>query len=216
VFPKEILWVGAKGGLLAEKHYYVMKDAIWLFQWLLLRQTGINECGEGIVNYGHPITRQQIQDDTGYGDWRIERWTDRLRRCEYIRTEKRGNDGLSFFVLAAKNKSKTKRNSQVLDPAKMLPPGSVVAAKMLPPRKNAATYVNENKTISLVGGFPIPKDLSYYNNTAAAKAAAVSTSFKEVLKSKQIQSPCLSEKQLQERMKLLRSQAEQIKAKAFA
>lgn len=168
MLPKEILWIGAKGGLLAEKHYYAMRESIWLFQWLLLRQTGLNEIGEGIVNYGHPITRAEIQADTGYGESRIERWTDRLRRTEYIRTEKRGNDGLIFFVLEAKHKTKRAKVA-----ASMRPLEVKVTTPMLPPHKNAATYPIEEKRVTLVGGSPISKDLSYLNKDAAAKAAAV-------------------------------------------
>lgn len=168
MFPKEILWIGAKGGLLAEKHYYAMKDAVWLFQWLILRQTGLNEIGEGVVNYGHPITRQAITDDTGFADWRIERWTDRLRRTDYIRTEKVGNDGLIFFVLEAKHKTKRAREA-----AKMLPPQAEVTTKMLPHHKNAATYVPENIKFNGNGSPSISKSLSYLNKDAAASAAAV-------------------------------------------
>lgn len=167
MFIKENFWVGVKGGLVAEKHYYAMKDAVWLFLWLVLRQTGLNESGEGIVNYGHPITRQEITENTGFADWRIERWTDRLRRTDYIRTEKSGNSGLIFFVLAGKHKTKRAREA-----AKMLPPKPEVTTNLLPPDKSAATYNLENKKVTLIGGSPIPKSLSYYNKDAAAKIAA--------------------------------------------
>ncbi len=168
MLPKEILWIGARGGLLAEKHYYAMKDAIWLFQWLLLRQTGLNEMGEGVVNYGHPITRQEITHDTGFADWRIERWTDRLRRTDYIRTERVGNEGLVFFVLEGKHKTKRAREA-----AKMLPPKDQDTTKMLPHHKNAATYPPESIKFNSDNSLSISKSLSYLNKDAAAKAAAV-------------------------------------------
>lgn len=167
MLPKELFWIGAKGGLLAEKHYYAMRDAIWLFQWLLLRQTGVSEAEEGIVNYGHPITREEITTDTGFADWRVKRWTDRLRRTDYIRTEKRGNDGLIFFVLAAKHKTKRGR-----DRAKMLPPTAQVGALMSPPDKNVPTYVPQNEIDKALASLSISKGLSYLNKDAAAKAAA--------------------------------------------
>jgi len=179
MLPKEILWIGAKGGLLAEKHYYAMKDAIWLFQWLLLRQTGLNEIGEGIVNYGHPITRQEITHDTGFADWRIKRWTDRLRRTDYIRTEKSGNDGLIFLVLEAKHKTKRGR-----DRAKMLPPERYQGTKMLPPDKNTPSYPIDEKEVSFVGGAPIPKDLSYLNKDAAVAVIKSLSKQKQIPKSK--------------------------------
>ena len=187
MLPKEILWIGAKGGLLAEKHYYAMREAIWLFEWLLLRQTGLNEIGEGVVSYGHPITRKEIHEDTGYGASRIERWIERLRCTEYIRTEKRGNDGLIFFVLAAKHKTKKARVA-----ASVQPPEAQVTPPMLPPHKNAATYPTEDKKVTLVGGSPIPKSLSYPNKDAAAKTAA---GVKSLSKQKEIPKPKTWEQQ---------------------
>jgi hypothetical protein len=195
MLPKEILWVGAKGGLLAEKHYYAMKDAIWLFEWLLLRQTGLNEIGEGVVSYGHPITRQEITDDTGFADWRIKRWTDRLRRTEYIRTQKSGNDGLIFFVLEAKHKSKRARDrAKMLPPegyqgTKMLPPEGYQGTKMLPPDKNVPTYPIEDTKVTLVDGSSIPKGLSYPNKDAAGAV------IKSLSKQKQIPRPKSLEQQ---------------------
>ena len=171
MYPKEVLWVGAKGGLLAEKHYFAMREAIWLFSWLLLRQTGINEIGEGIVNYGHPLTKAEIYADTGYSEKRVERWVKRLRDTEYIRTEQRPNEGLIFFVLGAKSKTKSTR----------FPKGATTSVGCLkipatpsvgPPPINAGTYESQNKVLILDGGSPIPKDLSYYNKAAAAQIAA--------------------------------------------
>ena len=52
MYPKEILWIGAKGGLAEQKHRRRMGEAIWLFLWLLTRQTDLNQDGEGVVYYG--------------------------------------------------------------------------------------------------------------------------------------------------------------------
>jgi len=39
-------WVGLKGGLIDAKHYRKMGDAIWLFAWIVWRQTAVKD-GEG-------------------------------------------------------------------------------------------------------------------------------------------------------------------------
>lgn len=187
MFIKENFWVGAKGGLIDERHYLCMRESVWLFLFLLLKQTAVNESGEGVVNYGHPMTREYITNETGFLDSRIERWVNRLRRLEYIRTEKRGNDGLVFFVLAAKNKTKSTRNSQMVA-ASAQPPKPRVAASAQPPIKSAATYDNEYKEVTLVGGSPIPNSLSSYNKDAAAKPAA-GVSLSQVAKSKAMPRP---------------------------
>lgn len=171
MYPKEVLWIGAKGGLLAEKHYFAMREAIWLFSWLLLRQTGLNEIGEGIVNYGHPITKAEIYADTGYNEKRVERWVKRLRDTEYIRTEQRANEGLIFFILAAKSKTKSTRFAKGVATSVGCP-ALPATPSVVPPLINAGTQLEQNKMLRLDGGSPIPKGLSYYNKDAAAQIAA--------------------------------------------
>jgi len=105
---KENFWIGAKGGLVDRKHYLKMGDAVWLFLYLLRNQTGLNQDGEGIVNYGHPITFQQIGDEMkGFPAATIRRWATTLRCESYIRSEPRGHDGLIFWI--AKGKAKTRK-----------------------------------------------------------------------------------------------------------
>jgi hypothetical protein len=105
---KENFWIGAKGGLVDRKHYLNMGDAIWLFLYLLRNQTGLNQHGEGIVNYGHPKTFQQIGDEMkGFPATTIRRWASTLRRESYIRSEDRGHGGLIFWI--AKGKAKTRK-----------------------------------------------------------------------------------------------------------
>jgi hypothetical protein len=206
MFIKENFWVGVKGGLIEERHYYAMRDAVWLFLWLVLRQTGINEAGEGVVKYGHPVTRKEITENTGFADWRVERWIDRLRRTDYIRTQKSGNDGLIFFVLAGKHKTKRDREA-----ANMLPPVEKVTTNMLPPDKSAATYPIEDKKVSMVGGNTSTKDLSYYNKSAAAKPAA-GISLSKLAKAKSIPRAQKSQKELDEER---RRQLDAMRAKGY-
>jgi hypothetical protein len=104
---KENFWVGAKGGLVDKKHYLKMRDAVWLFLYLLREQTGLNQFGEGVVNYGHPRTFQEIGDEMkGISAETIRVWAATLRRARYIRTESHGHRGLVFWIAKAKAKTR--------------------------------------------------------------------------------------------------------------
>lgn len=99
-------WVGLKGGLIDAKHYRKMGDAIWLFAWIVWRQTAVKD-GEGIVNHGHAVTLERISQDTnGLPVRSIRRWMARLKREGYIRTEYHGLHGTTFWIL----KRKTRRD----------------------------------------------------------------------------------------------------------
>ena len=63
MIPKELFWIGAKGGLLDRKHLQAMGEAVWLFLYFLMRQTEINKAGEGVVLYGKPLSRRAIAED---------------------------------------------------------------------------------------------------------------------------------------------------------
>ncbi|HUK31507.1 MAG TPA: hypothetical protein VLV89_10360 [Candidatus Acidoferrum sp.] len=90
------------------KHYLKMGDAIWLFLYLLREQTGLNQHGEGIVNYGHPLTFRQIGCDMkDFPAATIRRWATTLRCESYIRTADRGHDGLIFWIAKGKPKTRT-------------------------------------------------------------------------------------------------------------
>lgn len=216
--PKEVFWIGAKGGLCEEKHYRCMRDSVWLFLWLLMRQTGVNEAGEGIVNYGNPFTRVEIQEDTGYHERRLENWIDLLRRTAYIRTESKGNKGLTFFIKNAKSKSK---NGAVRKPVENSDNGESKAKHESP---NKGMWENGE---SLKKGTPIPsvgdaetanhlqnqcdtqnattlntKSLSYYNKAAAATAAAGSSpSVEQIARDKQIPRTGISDQEARDRAK---------------
>jgi SOS-response transcriptional repressor LexA len=114
---KENFWIGAKGGLVDRKHYLKMGDAVWLFLYLLREQTALNERGEGIANYGHPKTFQQIGDEMkGIPAETIRMWAAILRRERYIRTESHGHAGLIFWI--AKGKPKTRKVKVTYEEAK--------------------------------------------------------------------------------------------------
>src|SRR5258708_24874275 len=105
---KENFWIGAKGGLLDLKHYLKMRESVWLFLYLLRNQTSLNQDGEGVVNYGHPLRLEDIATDfKGIAARTIRRWLNRLKAEGYIRTELHSQQGVTFWI--AKGKAKTRK-----------------------------------------------------------------------------------------------------------
>src|SRR5579863_1764643 len=77
---------GVRGVLLDAGHYDRMGSAIWLYSWLVLRQT--HQSGSiGWVLGGSPVTYREIEEETGFNRRTLERWMRALRRHGYIETE---------------------------------------------------------------------------------------------------------------------------------
>jgi hypothetical protein len=77
---------GLRGVLFEARHYERMGAAIWLFAWLVLRQT--HQQGEvGWVLGGAPICYREIEEETGFNCRTLERWMRTLRQHGYIETE---------------------------------------------------------------------------------------------------------------------------------
>jgi hypothetical protein len=110
---KHQFWIGAKGGLLDQKHVRKMGSSVWLFLYLLRNQTALNQVGEGVVNYGHPLPLKQVTADLrGTPARTLRRWVARLRREGYIRTEVHGHGGLTVWIAKGKDKTKKTRLSR--------------------------------------------------------------------------------------------------------
>jgi len=62
-----------------------MGQAVWLFGWLVLRETR-ERGGIGFVLGGRPITYREIEEETGFARKSLERWMRILRRGGYIET----------------------------------------------------------------------------------------------------------------------------------
>ncbi len=77
---------GLRGVLFEARHYERMGAAIWLYGWLVLRQTR-QEDEMGWVLGGAPITYREIEEETGFNPRTLERWMHALRRHGYIQTE---------------------------------------------------------------------------------------------------------------------------------
>jgi len=156
--PKHHFWVGVKGGLLDKKHYLGIGSAVWLFMYLLLNQTHLNQAGEGVANYGHPLTIEQISYDMrGISVRTILKWADRLRRKGYIRTKNHGHDGLSFWIAKGKDKTKQRRIQTELAQKAALSPRPKMGAKESSTRPNLGTedgppFPNKVRETGEIGG----------------------------------------------------------------
>jgi hypothetical protein len=77
---------GLRGVLFEARHFDRMGSAIWLYGWLVLRQT--HQTGTiGWVLGGAPVNYREIEEETGFNRRTLERWMQTLRRGGYIETE---------------------------------------------------------------------------------------------------------------------------------
>jgi len=77
---------GIRGGLWDEAHLERMGPAVWLFGWLVHRQTREHN-GVGLVLGGSPLTYKIISEDTGMAVRTLKRWMARLGRSGYVRVK---------------------------------------------------------------------------------------------------------------------------------
>jgi hypothetical protein len=233
---KENFWIGAKGGLLDLKHYLKMRESIWFFLYLLHNQTSLNQAGEGVVNYGHPLTLEDVSTEfKGISTRTIRRWLTRLKTEGYIRTEPHSKQGLTFWI--AKGKAKTRKVKVTTDGANEMQAHSRpdMAASPETSRPQMAASDDDSRPITaakraeIIGQFlsdvgiatdsktRIPKGSisespSYYNKAAAAKTAAVSvSSLMKQIRRKTTPPKAPSQASLDERRRELLLQAERIK-----
>ena len=77
---------GLRGVLFEARHYERMGPALWLYGWLVLRQT--HQSGsDGWVLGGASISYREIEEETGFERKTIERWMRTLRTHGYIETQ---------------------------------------------------------------------------------------------------------------------------------
>jgi len=77
---------GLRGVLFEARHYERMGAALWLYGWLVLRQT--HQSGsDGWVLGGAPVSYREIEEETGFQRKTIERWMRTLRNHGYVETE---------------------------------------------------------------------------------------------------------------------------------
>jgi hypothetical protein len=100
---------GLRGTLFEATHYQRMGAAVWLFGWLVLRQTG-KRGGLGLVLGGRPISYREIEEETNFPRKTIERWLRLLRVAGYIET-KPAPLGLVIHILKEKKFSQARRGN---------------------------------------------------------------------------------------------------------
>lgn len=103
---------GLRGVLFEEKHYARMGAALWLYGWLVLRQTH-QKGSEGWVLGGAPVSYREIEEETGFNRRTLERWMRTLRKHGYIETDA-APSGVVIRITKAKKFKRFSRFPQVL------------------------------------------------------------------------------------------------------
>jgi len=99
---------GLRGVLFEARHHRRMGAAVWLYAWLVLRQT--HQQGDiGWVLGGAPISYREIEEETGFNCRTLERWMHVLRRHAYIETEA-APTGVIVRITKAKKFPQGRRN----------------------------------------------------------------------------------------------------------
>lgn len=92
---------GIRGGLWEEQHLQSMGPAVWLFGWLVHRQTRERD-GVGLVLAGSPLTYQIIGQDTGIAERTLKRWMARLARTGYVQVRHTAHKRMIIQIAKAK------------------------------------------------------------------------------------------------------------------
>ncbi len=110
---------GLRGVLFEARHYERMGSAVWLYGWLVLRQT--HQTGStGWVLGGAPISYKEIEEETGFNARTLERWMRALRRHGYIETQPAQMGGVIVRITKAKKHAHAARNFGGLGSAEKL------------------------------------------------------------------------------------------------
>lgn len=96
--------------LFEEKHYARMGAALWLYGWLVLRQTH-QQGSAGWVLGGAPVSYREIEEETGFNRRTLERWMRTLRQHGYIETDA-APSGVVIRITKAKKFRKFQRFPQ--------------------------------------------------------------------------------------------------------
>src|ERR1700735_41409 len=100
---------GLRGVLFEARHYARMGSALWLYGWLVLRQT--HQSGSiGWVLGGAPVRYREIEEETGFNRRTLERWLSTLRREGYIETSA-AQEGVRIRIMKAKKFPQAGRKS---------------------------------------------------------------------------------------------------------
>jgi len=98
-------YIEITNNLLESKHRKRMKEAVWLFMWLIDKMTSVSEEGVGKVLGGKPIKYEEVSKDLGISRRTYVNWIDILKKGKYINTL-RTPVGLVITINKAKKRFK--------------------------------------------------------------------------------------------------------------
>jgi hypothetical protein len=145
---------GVKGVLLDVHHFEKMGSALWLYSWLILRQT--HQTGEiGWVLGGSPISYREIEEETGFNRRTLEGWFRKLRSGGYIETSA-APSGVVVRITKAKKFAQGPRKSaeRVRQIAGTPPPNSVAFGVQTQPNQRISARIGSSSVVRI-------KDRSY-------------------------------------------------------
>ncbi|MGC2279879.1 MAG: hypothetical protein WA603_07675 [Candidatus Acidiferrales bacterium] len=141
---------GLRGVLFEAQHHARMGSAIWLYGWLVLRQT--HQTGStGWVLGGTPVSYRVIEEETGFNRRTLERWMRLLRKHDYISTQS-APDGVIVRILKAKKHGRNSDGSRpvrnaaqgVRNDAGPGPQNCVAVARKIPSVERVATGISSS------------------------------------------------------------------------
>jgi len=91
--------------LLEPKHVKSMRNAVWLYMWLIDHMTSISEEQVGLVLGGRPVKYEEVAAELGIARNVYCEWVEKLRAYPYIETT-RTPYGIVFRVFKAKKRFK--------------------------------------------------------------------------------------------------------------
>lgn len=92
---------GIRGGLWEDAHLQRIGPAVWLFGWLIHRQTRERH-GVGLVLGGSALSYAMISEDTGMAERTLKRWMARLTRGGYVRVTHGVHKRMIIEIIKAK------------------------------------------------------------------------------------------------------------------
>ncbi len=94
---------GIRSGLFEKKHSDAMGEAVYLYGWLITRQTKPN----GLVFGGHAFTYDEISQETGWPIRTLQRWMNRLTGCGKVEVKYTTHHRMIVWILNPKKRFAT-------------------------------------------------------------------------------------------------------------
>ncbi len=100
-FGGKHLSCGVRIALFEKEHREKMHEAVYLFCWLIGRQT-VQKNGIGLVLRGRPLTYAEIAGDMHESPNTVRKWLDRLRKHGYVKVKYGAYMKMRIYVMKAK------------------------------------------------------------------------------------------------------------------